>query len=696
VNRFQQVKEILDNSVGGANAGVAGPHRAFWRNQNRDQLVAFKILGLPIVALGSGSDSNLIKALRGEEPFGQDIGTPGASIRRMPAGLDPVPPDQIAFISAWIDDGCPVGVDAIGALEAQLGGAPWGSAFVIVSDGATPMPARLSLRTTDGSQGDVAIRVTPASVATLQISPASVRVSSTTTEVDVVATTLSTGPNDTTIEVVQGPTVLASVALTAIAKPTRRSVEYPAGRAATSSARERLLAVEGLDAGAALKFDEASAVQTIPKPDELTWWDWAVFLLHTAAEIEHALMAQYLYAAYSLADADFTGAHVPPDAASQTARWRRTITAIAREEMAHLLTEQNLLRFIGGPLNFEREDFPFRSKLYPFPLALEPLTKTSLAKYVAAEMPANPGVPDIDAIVRRATSGTGGMRPNRVGVLFDTLLDIFADEHKIADADLRPQTAATQQAGPNDWFGFGRLIVRAVASRDEAVAALQAIGEQGEGSASAPPGAQPSHFNQFLGIYREFPETEFEQEPDWVPIRSIPTNPTTSPFIDPDPVAERSRITHPTTRLWAQLFNVRYRMLLVDLAHALHLSGPLADDVGDPTPRGHLRDWAFLQMRGEGLSGMRGIARMLTARPAKETAAPEDPVHAGPPFELPYTLAIPDDEHSRWRLHLALLNSSDDLVTRLQSSGETDELINELVSIDAASRTVVQIRLTAT
>ena len=138
----------------------------------------------------------------------------------------------------------------------------------------------------------------------------------------------------------------------------------------TGSAQQRFLAFEGLDESAALDVAEAPAVQTIPKPDELTWWDWAVFLLHTAAEIEHALMAQYLYAAYSLADADFTGAHIPPDAAARTRRWRNTIIWIASEEMAHLLTEQNLLRFIGGPFNLEREDFPFRSLLYPFPLAL--------------------------------------------------------------------------------------------------------------------------------------------------------------------------------------------------------------------------------------------------------------------------------------------------------------------------------------
>ncbi len=222
MNRFQQVKDILDNSVGGANAVVAGPHGAFWRNQSREQFVAFKILGLPLVSVGDGNGSNLIKALRGESPFGQDIGTPGASIRRMPAGRDPVPPDQIAFISAWIDDGCPDEVAPIGALEVQLNRAQSGAAFLIVSDGATPISARLAMRTIDDSEGDVAIRVAPGSAASLQISSTSVHLSGATTEVDVVATTPSAAPNDTTIEVIQGPTVLTSFALTAISRPALR------------------------------------------------------------------------------------------------------------------------------------------------------------------------------------------------------------------------------------------------------------------------------------------------------------------------------------------------------------------------------------------------------------------------------------------------------------------------------------------
>lgn len=210
MNRFRQVKDILDNAVGGPDAFV-GAHGPFWRVQSRDEFVAIKVFNLPLVSVGDGSGSNIVKALRGELPFGDD---PNAEFPQMPFGFDPVPPEQIDFISAWIDDRCP---EEIGALEALLGGAPSGSAVVAVSAGATPTPAQLSLRTTDGSQGDVTIRVAAGSVATLEVSPTTAHVSGTATHVDVVATTPSASANDTTIEVVQGSTVLASVALTAVA-----------------------------------------------------------------------------------------------------------------------------------------------------------------------------------------------------------------------------------------------------------------------------------------------------------------------------------------------------------------------------------------------------------------------------------------------------------------------------------------------
>ncbi|HXL16998.1 MAG TPA: hypothetical protein VN961_05695, partial [Streptosporangiaceae bacterium] len=66
------------------------------------------------------------------------------------------------------------------------------------------------------------------------------------------------------------------------------------------------------------------------------------------------------------------------------------------------------------------------------------------------------------------------------------------------------------------------------------------------------------------------------------------------------------------------------------------------------------------------------------------------------PFELPYTLALADGEHGRWRMHLALLDTTRDLVTQLRSAAETDPLLDELDSIDAAWRTVVEAQLAAT
>jgi rubrerythrin len=76
--------------------------------------------------------------------------------------------------------------------------------------------------------------------------------------------------------------------------------------------------------------------------------DEVVFLLTAAAEIEHALMVQYLYAAYSV--------RVPVGGSNenQLRAVQSLLTQIAREEMGHLATVQNLLHLVGGPLNLNR------------------------------------------------------------------------------------------------------------------------------------------------------------------------------------------------------------------------------------------------------------------------------------------------------------------------------------------------------
>ena len=105
---FEKVQLILDQSIGGPAVNI-GAHHAFWRGLTRDQFVIKPVFGLPLISLGHGADSNLIKALKGQAPFGSDLNppTPGANKRRMPAGLPPVADPDIAFIEQWINDGCP-------------------------------------------------------------------------------------------------------------------------------------------------------------------------------------------------------------------------------------------------------------------------------------------------------------------------------------------------------------------------------------------------------------------------------------------------------------------------------------------------------------------------------------------------------------------------------------------------------------
>lgn len=115
MSAFQRVIDILDAAIGGPDVGIAG-HGAFWRGLTRDEFVVHRVFNRDLLVVGRGAESNLVKSLRGEAPFGSDLDDPppGASIPRMPFGLPPVADDDIAFIEEWIDQGCPEAVPPAG------------------------------------------------------------------------------------------------------------------------------------------------------------------------------------------------------------------------------------------------------------------------------------------------------------------------------------------------------------------------------------------------------------------------------------------------------------------------------------------------------------------------------------------------------------------------------------------------------
>ncbi len=107
MKRFDRVKEYLEAAVNGNNINA---HGNFWRGKTLADFKSFVVPvrgGVQLLVVGDGANSNLIKALQGVAPFGADQGVPGATFNRMPDGYPAMPPDRIAYIKSWIDDGCP-------------------------------------------------------------------------------------------------------------------------------------------------------------------------------------------------------------------------------------------------------------------------------------------------------------------------------------------------------------------------------------------------------------------------------------------------------------------------------------------------------------------------------------------------------------------------------------------------------------
>jgi hypothetical protein len=406
-------------------------------------------------------------------------------------------------------------------------------------------------------------------------------------------------------------------------------------------------------------------------------------LLESAAEVEHALMVQYLYAAYSLKDVSEVADPVLKLALDMTRAdsWPRVLFDIAREEMGHLMSVENLLLLVGLAPNLEREDFPPRKDIYPFKLHLERLSQRSLAKYVVAESPLDAnGIDDINDLAKEVE----GAVINHVGIIYGLLGLIFATKEQVAaggsgslawdqmvrdiweaakgqnndpaawhlpDDAFHPESDM-QQGDPGDWQTpagphVSDLRVHRVKDREAARKAICDIAEQGEGATNGP----ASHFDRFRSIFRgqgaipPFPATD-----DW-PTRNVPTDPKVGD------------ITESRTRRWAELCDLRYDLLLGFLEHYLLTTGQ---------ERQILMGWIFTEMR----SRLGHIARELTAM--KRTAAGDV---AAAPFTLPeYGLPLPNDETARWQIHKRRLETAITKVEEMQAANEGGDAASEFLA----------------
>lgn len=415
-------------------------------------------------------------------------------------------------------------------------------------------------------------------------------------------------------------------------------------------------------------------------PLEFSQREYAVFLLSMAAEIEHSLMVQYLYAAWSLG-----GPQVPQAHRADIETWRRIILGIAKEEMGHLLSVQNLLRLIGGPPHLDREDFPWISGFYPYAFRLQPATRKSVAKYIIAESPQDwpDSIPTEEReTIEKLAAEDAAMQVGRVGVLYQKLIDIFGDPTALRDDDFQPETFAAQ-ASFDDWgrgYAAGArgatadtapdVLVLPAGNRGQAIFALKQIAEQGEATQLMVADKQDSHFMRFLEIWRGLNKAK-----DWEPSLPLPVDPTLSA-----PGADGSVITNAESAAWAAMFNLRYRILLTWLGHALDL-GSSASSAAGAGQRGLALNRAFNEMYF-----LKIIAGLLSRRPIADD--PGQP--AGPTFQMPYTLNFPANEKDFWRLHLDLVRTARENSASLPASGEDGKaFLAAMKAADVAAETEI-------
>jgi hypothetical protein len=131
-----------------------------------------------------------------------------------------------------------------------------------------------------------------------------------------------------------------------------------------------------------------------------------VYTLGKASALEHLVMCQYLYAAFSMKDREDEG--LPPDQLAAVRRWRKELLHIGQQEMLHLALVQNLLTAVGAAPYLSRPNFPLPPRAYPagIQMALLPFGETALRHFAFLERPEDVEMADVEmfAALEKAAS----------------------------------------------------------------------------------------------------------------------------------------------------------------------------------------------------------------------------------------------------------------------------------------------------
>jgi hypothetical protein len=421
-------------------------------------------------------------------------------------------------------------------------------------------------------------------------------------------------------------------------------------------------------------------------------------LLSEAADLEHSIACQYLFAAYSLKQpGDDTGipdeqwtvmTGIQDEQWAVIEGWSETLLSIATQEMRHLAQVFNLIIALGATPVIQPTPFPQHSKYFSLGMeaVLTPFSLQTVERFIQWEAPASALSPlpsdhaaYLDSLVERARTQNPAaihhlVQLQRVGRLIppdERTFGSIGELYSLID-DMYPEIERTPRMGVP---GGGRAITNkrvpfvdpltAIGSKDDASRAIGLIIEESQGMGQQ--AGEQSHYQRLVDL-REQLQGIMARQPAFAPARPVVENPIYVSFGNlHHAVPGANIITDRIARRLGVLFADAYEIML-QLVIRPYLG--IDDDDVDL-----LLNAAMSLMHGV----LRPLGITLTALPAGR----EHPgLMAGPSFE-PYSNAQPLPGHAAaWRYFsgrlqdLAIacqdLNADPDLTC--QRAGEAHQL----------------------
>jgi len=209
-----------------------------------------------------------------------------------------------------------------------------------------------------------------------------------------------------------------------------------------------------------------------------------IFILSEASTLEHMVMCEYLFAAFSLKRG--TGEGLTSDQFKAVTKWERVISDVATQEMLHLSLVNNMLTAIGAAPYFGRPNFPHPSNYFPpsIQLVLLPFGEEALRQFLYLERPdgmAIEGVPGWEAIGALPEKETGtGIVPEQqyfstIGNLYRGIEQGFSTLVK-KYGEKRVFIGGKEAQATSEYFGWPELIP--VTDLQSATKAVEAIGRR--------------------------------------------------------------------------------------------------------------------------------------------------------------------------------------------------------------------------